>query len=78
MARPACRGRPPTHVLEDEIGLKLLAPDKGWRRRGDMDPQFTRPFRASIVACARFIEDPLQQVLGIHQQLKTRCSDYVL
>jgi hypothetical protein len=38
---------PPPHVLEDEIGLKLLAPDKGWRRRGDMDPQFTRPFRAS-------------------------------
>jgi len=45
------------HVLEDEIGLKLLAPDEGWRRRGDMDPQFTRPFRASIVARARFIED---------------------
>ena len=48
---------PPPHVLEDEIGLKLLAPDDGWRRRGDMDPQFTRPFRASIVARARFIED---------------------
>jgi methyltransferase (TIGR00027 family) len=48
---------PPPHVLEDEIGLKLLAPDRGWRRRGDMNPQFTRPFRASIVARARFIED---------------------
>jgi methyltransferase (TIGR00027 family) len=48
---------PPPHVLEDEIGLELLAPDQGWRRRGDMDPQFTRPFRASIVARARFIED---------------------
>lgn len=48
---------PPPHVLEDEIGLRLLAPDKDWRRRGDMDPQFTRPFRASIVARARFIED---------------------
>lgn len=48
---------PPPHVLEDKIGLKLLAPDQGWRRRGDMDPQFTRPFRASIVARARFIED---------------------
>ncbi|MBN3787560.1 class I SAM-dependent methyltransferase [Burkholderia sp. Ac-20353] len=45
------------HVLEDEIGLRLLAPDPGWQRRGDMDPQFTRPFRASIVARARFIED---------------------
>jgi methyltransferase (TIGR00027 family) len=48
---------PPPHVLEDEIGLALLGPDKGWRDRGDMDPQFTRPFRASIVARARFIED---------------------
>src|SRR6185312_5218668 len=47
----------PPHVLEDEIGLKLLAPEPGWHRRGDMDPQFTRPFRASIVARARFIED---------------------
>jgi methyltransferase (TIGR00027 family) len=48
---------PPPHVLEDRIGLKLLAPDDGWRRRGDMDPQFTRPFRASMVARTRFIED---------------------
>jgi O-methyltransferase involved in polyketide biosynthesis len=48
---------PPPHVLDDEIGLKLLAPDQDWRRRGDMDPEFTRPFRASIVARARFIED---------------------
>jgi methyltransferase (TIGR00027 family) len=47
----------PPHVLEDEVGLKLLAPEPGWRKRGDMDPQFTRPFRASIVARARFIED---------------------
>jgi len=47
----------PPHVLEDEVGLKLLAPEPGWQQRGDMDPQFTRPFRASIVARARFIED---------------------
>src|SRR5271168_4873079 len=47
----------PPHVIEDEIGLKLVAPDDGWRDRPDMDPQFTRPFRASIVARARFIED---------------------
>lgn len=47
----------PPHVLEDEVGLKLLAPGPDWRERGDMDPQFTRPFRASIVARARFIED---------------------
>lgn len=45
------------HVLVDEIGLRLLAPAGDWRSRGDMDPQFTRPFRASIVARARFIDD---------------------
>jgi methyltransferase (TIGR00027 family) len=50
---------PPPHVFEDEVGLKLAAPDEGWRSRPDMDPQFTQPFRASIVARARFIEDLL-------------------
>jgi len=55
---------PPPHVLEDEVGLKLLAPDEGWRHRGDMDPQFTRPFRASIVARARFIEDLIAEQAG--------------
>ena len=39
----------PPHVFEDEVGLKLAAPDVGWRSRPDMSP-FTRPFRASIVA----------------------------
>jgi methyltransferase (TIGR00027 family) len=47
---------PPPHVFEDDIGLKLAAPADGWRARPDMSP-FTRPFRASIVARARFIED---------------------
>jgi methyltransferase (TIGR00027 family) len=46
----------PPHVLEDEVGLKLAAPDDGWRSRPEMSP-FTRPFRANIVARARFIED---------------------
>lgn len=55
---------PPPHVLEDEIGLKLLAPEPDWRGRGDMDPQFTRPFRASIVARARFIEDLVVEQAG--------------
>jgi methyltransferase (TIGR00027 family) len=60
---------PPPHVLEDEIGMRLLAPDKDWRRREDMDPQFTRPFRASIVARARFIEDLVEEqaVRGLSQ-----------
>lgn len=48
---------PPPHVLEDDIGLKLVAPDEGWRDRPDMDPRMTSLFRASIVARARFIED---------------------
>jgi O-methyltransferase involved in polyketide biosynthesis len=48
---------PPPHVLVDEISLKLLAPPEDWRRRQDMDPLFTKPFRASIVARARFVED---------------------
>jgi methyltransferase (TIGR00027 family) len=47
---------PSPHVLEDEVGLKLAAPEDGWRNRPDMSP-FTRPFRASIVARGRFIED---------------------
>ena len=48
---------PPPHVLEDEIGLQLAAPEEGWRLRPDMDPAGTRWFRAGIVARARFVED---------------------
>ena len=48
---------PPPHVLEDEVGLQLAAPDDGWRRRPDMDPRATSGYRAAIVARARFIED---------------------
>ena len=46
----------PPHVFEVEVGIKLVTPDDGWRNRADMSP-FTRPFRASIVARARFVED---------------------
>ena len=55
---------PPPHVLDDEIGLKLAAPEEGWRRRPDMDPRFTSCFRASIVARARFIEDLVVERTG--------------
>jgi methyltransferase (TIGR00027 family) len=55
---------PPPHVLEDEIGLRLAAPDDGWRHRPDMDPHFTSRFRASIVARARFIEDMVVERAG--------------
>src|SRR5438067_8826858 len=54
----------PPHVLEDEIGLRLAAPDDGWRRRPDMDPHATSLFRASIVARARFIEDLVVEQAG--------------
>lgn len=56
-------------VFEDTIGLQLLAPGDDWRQRGDMDVQFTRAFRASIVARARFIEDLLagEAARGIDQ-----------
>jgi methyltransferase (TIGR00027 family) len=50
-------------VFEDEVGLKLAAPDEDWRGRPDMSP-FTRPFRASIVARARFIEDLVVEQIG--------------
>lgn len=60
---------PLPHVIEDEIGLQLVAPSEGWRERPDMDPRFTGPFRASIVARARFIEDLVteQAVCGVGQ-----------
>jgi methyltransferase (TIGR00027 family) len=47
----------PPHVLDDTIGLKIAAPESDWRSRGDMHPDGTRGFRASIVARARFLDD---------------------
>ncbi|MGV0029115.1 hypothetical protein [Phormidesmis priestleyi] len=45
----------PPHVFEDTVGLKLVALDDGWRSRPDMS-SFTLPFRASILARARFVK----------------------
>jgi methyltransferase (TIGR00027 family) len=47
---------PPPHVFVDEVGLMLADPGDGWRERPDMSA-FTRPFRAAILARARFVED---------------------
>jgi len=47
----------PPHVLVDELGLRLVAPDDDWRARPDMEPHTTRTMRAGIVARARFVED---------------------
>jgi methyltransferase (TIGR00027 family) len=59
----------PPHVLDDEVGLKLVAPDEEWRSRPDMDPAFTSGFRGAIVARARFIEDLVveQSARGVGQ-----------
>ncbi|HEY5464058.1 MAG TPA: class I SAM-dependent methyltransferase [Hanamia sp.] len=58
------------HVLEDEIGLKLITPPDGWQQRPDM--KFTKRLRASIVARSRFIEDL------IIEQSKQGISQYVI
>ncbi|WP_425302164.1 class I SAM-dependent methyltransferase [Nocardia cyriacigeorgica] len=60
---------PPPHVLEDLVGLELLAPGDDWRSRPDMDQQSTGGFRAAVVARARFIEDLVieQAALGVTQ-----------
>lgn len=47
----------PPPVLDDTIGLRLADPDPDWRSRGDMHPDGTRAFRASIVARARYLDD---------------------
>jgi methyltransferase (TIGR00027 family) len=54
-------------ILEDEIGLKLIAPPDDWPQRPDM--KFTKRLRASIIARARFIEDLIieQSQQGIRQ-----------
>jgi methyltransferase (TIGR00027 family) len=62
----------PPHVLVDELGLQLVAPDDNWRQRPDMHPQGTRGYRASIVGRARFIEDLVQEAV-LH-----RVSQYVI
>lgn len=58
----------PPHVLEDEIGLRLVSPSDDWRSRPDMGP-WTSPFRAGMVARARFIEDLVaeREADGVHQ-----------
>lgn len=45
------------HVLDDTVGLQLIAPDPSWRDRPDMHPEGTGGYRAAIVSRARFIED---------------------
>ncbi|MFM6927763.1 MAG: class I SAM-dependent methyltransferase [Bdellovibrio sp.] len=62
---------PPPHVFSDEIGAKLIA-EQGWRDRQDMNPQFSKGMRASIVGRARFIEDLVEE------QAKQGVTQYVI
>jgi len=57
------------YVIEDEVGLKLVAPEEGWQERPDM--KYTKRLRASIVARARFVEDLIieQSKRGIDQYI---------
>jgi methyltransferase (TIGR00027 family) len=58
------------HILEDEMGFKLITPPEDWQERPDM--KFTKRLRASIVARARFIEDL------IIEQSKQEINQYVI
>lgn len=55
---------PPPHVLEDEIGLQLVAPGDGWRDRPDMNFRATSRYRASIVARTCFVDDLVAEQAG--------------
>lgn len=54
----------PPHVFVDEVGLRLAAPQDDWRGRPDMI-HYTKPFRAAIVARARFVEDLVEEQAGL-------------
>lgn len=58
------------HILQDEIGLKLIAPSDDWQQRPDM--KFTKRLRASIIARTRFVEDL------IIEQSKKGIAQYVI
>ena len=58
------------HIIEDEIGFKLIKPEKNWQERPDM--KYTQRLRASIVARARFIEDLAKE------QIEKGLKQYVL
>ncbi|MES1191788.1 MAG: class I SAM-dependent methyltransferase [Steroidobacter sp.] len=51
---------PPPHIVTDEIGAKLVGEDN-WRERQDMNPDFSKSMRASIVGRTRFVEDLVEE-----------------
>lgn len=59
------------YVFVDEWGAKL-AEEAHWQDRADMDPEFSKSMRASIVGRARFIEDLLDN------EIKKGVTQYVI
>ncbi|MFL5814781.1 MAG: class I SAM-dependent methyltransferase [Bdellovibrionia bacterium] len=62
---------PKPHILADEIGAMLVG-EENWRNRPDMNPDFSKGMRASIVGRARFIEDLVEE------QSKQGVTQYVI
>jgi len=58
------------HILVDEVGLRLVAPEDGWQERPDM--KYTKRLRASIVGRSRFVEDLAKE------QFEQGAKQYVL
>lgn len=54
--------KPP--VLVDKIGLELAQPHADWRARPDMNPEWTKLFRGSILGRARFVEETVRAELA--------------
>ena len=48
------------HIFTDEVGANLVA-EENWLDRPDMNPEFSKSMRASIVGRARFIEDLVEE-----------------
>jgi len=57
-------------IINDEVGLNLIKPEKDWQERPDM--KYTKRLRASIVARARFVEDLVKE------QIEKGAKQYVL
>lgn len=62
---------PAPHVLTDVISEKLVN-EPGWKHRPDMNPDFSKAMRASIVGRARFIEDLVEE------EVKKGVTQYVI
>lgn len=62
---------PKPHIFTDEVGARLVG-EENWRSRPDMNPDFSKSMRASIVGRARFIEDLVER------QAKQGVAQYVI